>query len=74
MQDVGVFAGLWPISPYPANPETSGKRWSWSRRRWGSWACRQRVWIGVPLLPGSRLGLKVAAQNTDARARESLPP
>jgi SAM-dependent methyltransferase len=28
----------------------------------------------VPLLFGSRLELEVAAQNTDARARESLPP
>ena len=28
----------------------------------------------VPLLFGSRLELEVTAQNTDARARESLPP
>jgi SAM-dependent methyltransferase len=28
----------------------------------------------VPLLPGSRLELEVVVQNTDARARESLPP
>ncbi len=36
-------AGPWPTSPFPANPETSGRRWGRSPRRRGAWACRRRI-------------------------------